>query len=182
METETLEDKNAHAKAQAKAQYESIAKMVRNLDEDEAKAAFVESLEEAELRRIMAEDLEESTDDMDLEAITERIAEALQRDLISLPDFEWDEDEARQAIQEDPLSVQVRSGWCDSGDTMEAEEFQILLCTGGPAVRIMGELSNGEPSSAWIEYQDWFLPWTEWRCDHNQATLLAYCREFYFAE
>lgn len=92
-----------------------------------------------------------------------------------------DEDEARQAISEDPLSVQVRSGWADSPEEMEAEEYEILLCTGGPACRIVGELDQGEPDSARIEYQDWFTPWGyhDTSSEEDKA-LLTYARQFYF--
>ena len=42
------------------------------------------------------------------------------------------------------------------------EEFEILLCTGGPACRIVGDLDEScQPSSARIEHQDWGTPWTE---------------------
>lgn len=94
-----------------------------------------------------------------------------------------DHDEARQRIEEDALSVQVRSGWTDPGtEEFEPEEFEILLCTGGPAVRIRGELDgNGEPSRAWLEYQDWGTPWTEYHGEGcERETLLTYCRCFYF--
>lgn len=92
-------------------------------------------------------------------------------------------DEARQAIQEDPLSVQVRTGWYSPGDEAGApEEFEILLGTGGPAVRIVGELGNhGEPSSACLQTQNWFTPWTDY-VQADESVLLAYCREFYFGE
>lgn len=93
-------------------------------------------------------------------------------------------DQARQRIDEDPLSVQVRSGWVTPGEDFEAEEFAILLTTGGPAVRIRGELGPGnEPSRAWVEYQDWFTPWIE-LVDRpiETDTLLTYCRQFYYGE
>lgn len=91
-------------------------------------------------------------------------------------------DDARERIQDDPLSVEVRSGWASPGDTLVAEEFCILLCTGGPAVRIRGELDmNTEPTRAWIEYQDWGTPWTQY-FGAEQETLLAYCRHFHFGE
>jgi hypothetical protein len=94
-----------------------------------------------------------------------------------------DADEARERIQEDALSVEVRSGWQSLGEPLEATEFCILLCTGGPAVRIVGELSQGEPSRAWIEYQDWFIPWTELvAAPIERETLLAYCQCLYFGE
>lgn len=89
-----------------------------------------------------------------------------------------DEDDASEAIDEDPLEVQVRSGWTQPGADFEAEDFAILLCTGGPAVRIRGELSDGDPSRAWIEYQDWGTPWREYHGSHDLAALLAYAGHF----
>jgi hypothetical protein len=94
-------------------------------------------------------------------------------------------DEAREAIEQDPLSVEVRSDWVEPGAEMTAAEFCILLCTGGPAVRIVGELDDHkQPDRAWVEYQDWFTPWREYHGEHapSQGTLLAYCRCFYFGE
>jgi hypothetical protein len=90
-----------------------------------------------------------------------------------------DDDEAREAIYEDPLSVEVRSGWVTPGSEMTPEYFQILLCTGGPAVRIMGELDQyGEPSRAWIEHQDSGTPWQEYHGDHDTGALLTYAAMF----
>jgi hypothetical protein len=94
-------------------------------------------------------------------------------------------EEAYQTIQEDPLSVEVRSGWHAPGAKADDEEFNILLCTGGPAVRIIGELDDyHQPDKARIEYQDWFTPWEEYRLDNEEdrEILLAYCRAFYFGE
>lgn len=88
----------------------------------------------------------------------------------------------QEAIQEDPISVEVRTGWYYPGQTPEAEEFRILLCTGGPAVQIRGELDyNNNPRRAWLEYQDWGTSWTQY-FDADQETLLTYCRQFYFGE
>lgn len=103
-------------------------------------------------------------------------------------------DDVETRIGESPLSVQVRSGWYTPGDNEGAkpEEYEILLCTGGPAVRIVGDLgAHGEPSSARIEGQDWGTPWTRWRgptskTDPNalaediEPVLLDYARRFYF--
>lgn len=94
-----------------------------------------------------------------------------------------DADEARERIQEDALDVQYRSGWHNVGETLEAAEFSILLCTGGPAVRIMGELDEHmQPSRAWLEYQDWITPWQEAVGVIEQSTLLEYCQQFCFGE
>lgn len=95
----------------------------------------------------------------------------------------------RQTIEEDALSVEVRGGWyCPSGDgdTGKPVEYCILLCTGGPAVRITGSLSKyGEPETATLQYQDWFTPWQDWH-PHNEgsveAILLAYASCFYFGQ
>ena len=93
---------------------------------------------------------------------------------------------AEQTIQESPLSVRVRSGWVDVGheSKMEPEEFEILMGTGGPAVRIMGTLNEyREPDSARIEWQDWGTPWTVEDLNGNDGeTLLEFCRVFYFGE
>lgn len=73
---------------------------------------------------------------------------------------EWIEDAMREA----PLSVEIRSGWREPGDgaSMEPDEFQILLSTDGPALRITGELNRCEPSRRWLEYQDWGTPWVRY--------------------
>jgi len=95
-----------------------------------------------------------------------------------------DAEDARERIQEDALSVQVRSDWHDPGGDSEATEFQILLCTGGPAVKIEGSLNQyGEPESAEIYFQDWFTPWEALMLNHEeQDIVLDYCRCFYFGE
>lgn len=90
-------------------------------------------------------------------------------------------EDAEQRIQEDPLSLEVRSGWTVLGDPLEAEEFNILLATGGPAVRIVGELDRNEPSRAWLEVQDWFTPWTQY-IGASQDVLLTYAQQFYFGD
>lgn len=105
---------------------------------------------------------------------------------------EQDAESCRTRIHEDALSVEVRSGWYAPGaqgaDTKPAE-YRILLCTGGPAVQITGELSeHGEPETARLEVQDWFTPWVSIRPmvapDNydSEPILLAYARCFYFGE
>lgn len=107
-------------------------------------------------------------------------------DLVAAANGNTNEDEAREAIQNDALDVQVRTDWYSAGldnASVKPSEFYILLCTGGPAVRIMGELDEcGNPCRAWIEYQDWGTPWTQLFGEIEQSTLLAYCQEFYFGE
>lgn len=99
-----------------------------------------------------------------------------------------DRDDAEQRIMEDPLSVEVRSGWyTPTGNHLEQqspEEFRILLSTGGPATRIVGELDEHcEPTRARLQAQDWFTQWTDYTGDAiSQEDLLTYCRCFYFGE
>ncbi len=103
-----------------------------------------------------------------------------------LNDEEWhDEEGAERAIDEDPLSIQVRGDWCSVGEEADTKngQFEILLTTGGPAARIMGELRDGQPYRAWFEYQDWFKPWTEvWVDSADNAVMLEYAQRFYFGE
>ena len=93
------------------------------------------------------------------------------------------EDDARQMIEDDPLSIEVRSDWTMYGETLTADNFCILLSTGGPATRIIGDLEGGEPSRPRLEVQDWGTPWTEHITTgaENEA-LEVYCRCFYFGE
>jgi hypothetical protein len=91
-------------------------------------------------------------------------------------------DLARERIQGGPLSLQVRGGWRDPGQSDTAEEYELLLATGGPAVRIRGELDQWqEPATARLEVQDWFTPWTEYQ-DTDSNVLLTYVSCFYFGE
>ena len=90
------------------------------------------------------------------------------------------EEDARERIDQDPLSLEVRSGWTTPGQAMDAEEYCLLLTTGGPAVRIIGNLESGEPTSAVLQVQDWGMPWTEYPCD--QDILMAYAECFCFGD
>jgi len=121
-----------------------------------------------------------------------------------LSDLDWDAETGtpetlQEAItdycNEMPLSVLVRSGWyspvrqglplCTSEGA--PEEFEILLSTGGPACRIIGQLDRG--SVAWqsgcrpvMQHQDWFKPWTESSYDIDTNALLWFCEQFYYGE
>lgn len=113
-----------------------------------------------------------------------------------LSDLGWDpetgtqdslQDSLTKHIQQMPLSVLVRSGWHSPGEAFEIAEFEILLSTGGPACRILGELNRG--SVAWqagcrpvIQHQDWFKPWTESDYDVDTDALLWFCDQFYYGE
>lgn len=97
-----------------------------------------------------------------------------------------DIEEAREAIEQDALSVEVRSDWCVPGspESGAPTEYKILLCTGGPAVQIVGDLGRYcEPETARLQHQDWFKPWTDYPLSSkDEEALLTYARCFYFGE
>lgn len=107
-------------------------------------------------------------------------------EMVTALDTEDDDarDEARERILEDALSVEVRSDWEVPGATFTASEYRVLLCTGGPAVQIVGNLSeHGEPETARLMYQDWFTPWSELIVTgSDRAALMSYVQQFYFGE
>lgn len=121
--------------------------------------------------------------DHELQSDAEELIELF--DDLTVEDEILDLDEIRERIQESPLSVQVRGDWHDPGEEDEGPaEFEILLSTGGPALRIVGDLDQHcQPDRARLEYQDWGTPWTEKILDHaDYQTLLAWAQQFYFGE
>ena len=140
--------------------YASIVQMTERLDPD-----FWERLEE--LREAEDRTPEDDAELARMEATREHVE---------------DEDDARDAILEDALSVEVRSDWHTPGDSSQDTEYCILLSTGGPASRIIGDLDQWkQPVSATLQIQDWGAPWTDYR-EASQDTLLQYASCFYFGE
>lgn len=91
-------------------------------------------------------------------------------------------DDFEQRINDYPLSVCVRSGWQMAGEALEAAEYEILLSTGGPAERIMGDLDAfGGPADARFEYQDWGTPWHNPDPD-DDGTFLRFAQQFYLGD
>lgn len=93
-----------------------------------------------------------------------------------------DQEAIEDEIWESPLSVEVRSGWESIGEKLKPSEYQILMSTGGPAVRIVGDLNGyGTPTSAKLEYQDWGTPWTPYPLTYSENnTLLEFAQHFSF--
>ena len=87
-----------------------------------------------------------------------------------------------ERIYEMPLSVSVRSGWQQRGVTDQPpEEYELLMGTGGPAVRIYGRLDQyGQPRSAELQGQDWFTPWERTTVDQDEEVLLKFAGYFYY--
>lgn len=98
---------------------------------------------------------------------------------------EYNEDEtAREAILNHPLEVTIRNGWHSPGcsPTESDCEYQILIATGGPACRIIGDLDQyNQPHTATLQVQDWFTPWTDVSGCYEDI-LLTYAQCFYFGE
>jgi hypothetical protein len=177
---------NEQAKQQAQAQLESILAMVASLN------CGYDRLEELQEERDALESAIEDNDPVEEQG---EYAAAVQdltdwdkengEELQGLRDEAGDckgYDEALERITDDALEVAVRSGWSTPGE-LEAEEYNILLCTGGPAVRIRGELSSyKEPESAWLEYQDWGTSWEVLRLGVDEDAVLTYARCFFFGE
>ena len=99
-------------------------------------------------------------------------------------DCPHDVDEAREAITDDVLSVDVRTDWHGVGaiEAAKPTHYKILLCWGGPAVQIIGTLDNyNQPDSAKLEYQDWLIEWTDYPLtDEEEQTVLTYAQQFSF--
>jgi len=98
---------------------------------------------------------------------------------------DYEGQDASEAIQEDPLSVEIRTDWHTPGDgNNKPTEYTILLCTGGPAVRIIGDLDQYcQPETTKLEYQDWFTPWTRYLTDDDEeADMVTYANQFYYEE
>ena len=92
------------------------------------------------------------------------------------------QDELRESVLNSALSVEFRSGWYSSPeDETKAEEFKILLSTGGPALRVIGELDDYGPVNPKLQFQDWGTPWTDFEITEDQQKALNwFCNCFYF--
>lgn len=95
--------------------------------------------------------------------------------------------EKRDEITQSALSVQVRTGWFTPGADVSAElaEFEILLSTGGPALRMIGGLDEHvQPQDVRLQWQDWGTPWTDYFDDNEAAdeALEAFAGCFWYGD
>lgn len=182
----TNANQSNRAEDQARMQLACIKEMLAACDKEQAAAAFAETLTREQCTELLKDSGFVHSDDAPLEDLRELVADGIcdRFGSIEPDDFEFDEDAARQTIQEDPLSVEVRSGWQTVGEELTAAEYCILLCTGGPAVRIIGDLNrHNEPERARLQFQDWGTPWTDLVCTgEDYDALIAYAGHFYFGE
>jgi hypothetical protein len=156
----TNETPKSNAEEQAEAQYRSICLMLEAIDFD---------------YDLYFERVDLAADDDTTEDRTD-MHDWLQENPKPFADVD-SADDAADRLREDALEVQVRTDWHDYGstDSQTPTEFCILLCTGGPAVRIMGELDEDDaPTRAWLEYQDWGTPWTHLYIAGSDVVLCRY--------
>jgi len=120
------------ARNQAIAQIQSIVAMVAAYEAD------YDRLEE--LRDLQSDSMLEPDDAEELAELEEAVGDC------------ESQDEALDLIQEDPLSIEYRSGWASPGEELTPEEFRVVLCTGGPHVEIVGDC---DLSRVRILFRDW---------------------------
>lgn len=181
-----------HAKANAQGWLESIQEMVGNLERESAAELFASDLSAEQCIKILeAESYEidqvEVIDcETSLNALREMVAEVAADEATDIDGFEFDEETARETLEQSVLSVEVRSDWYTPGsseDDRKPCEFNILLTSGGPALRLIGELDEyGQPTRAWLEYQDWGTPWTHYYVEGAGDVLVKFASCFYFGE
>ena len=92
-----------------------------------------------------------------------------------------------EAIYQAPLSVLVRDDWrsvTQNELVASPTEFEVLLTTGGPALRIYGELDeHSQPETAFLEWQDWGTPWTRLQLESaDLAIVKEFASHFYYGE
>ena len=97
-----------------------------------------------------------------------------------IKDFD-SQDELRESVLNSALSVQFRSGWATFKEDFEPEEFKILLSWGGPALRVIGEITDYGAENPKLQFQDWGTLWTDFQITEDQQDALNwFCNCFYF--
>lgn len=180
MKNETRkEDATDNAEMQAQAQVASIVAMVAALECDYDR--LEELRETAEENRTIVAAYAEKMGDWQANAD----ATAELEELAELEDAAGEctsEEDARERIHEDALSVEVRSDWESSASEFTASEFRILLCTGGPHVELVGDLDRGTPSRVRVIYKDWGTRGEYFPDSSEREAIETYCAQFYFGE
>ena len=89
-----------------------------------------------------------------------------------------------EELMEQPLSLQVGTDeWFNLGEVLEPNKFELLMSTGGPAMRVVGSLCrHGMPSNPVVQWQDWFKPWTSFQATSRaqREALDWFCNFFSF--
>ncbi len=183
--TETKDTKHEQLMEIGRNAFASIREMMAALECDYERLELLRD-ERAELVQAVADLADEDEDDDTAQIALEAWEEEWQEELSDLEEAASccgekceSREDAEDFIQADPLSIQFRGGWYAPGDEDkggDAEEFEILLTTGGPAVRIIGEFGQGKQiHRVSLQVQDWFTPWTDYYEEGISDVLEAYC-------
>jgi hypothetical protein len=190
MAPNTMTNEN-YAEQQARAQVSSICAMVAALECDWDRLEELREEQEDLVGAVAVAqcDADEMADTANSETYATALADA-QRELVEWNDENAEElaelveaagehadyDAAMEAIHCDPLSVEVRSGWSEPGDSLDPSEFRIVLCTGGPHVELQGDLDRyGDPSRVRVLYSDWGTSGELF--DFDRTAVLTYCQQ-----
>lgn len=101
------------------------------------------------------------------------------REQLDALDFDERTDEARDELMNSVLSVErLTRNYHDEIDTWE-----ILICTGGPAARILVTTDwQGRPEMSEWQYQDWFEPWYAPPQDGDMGRLIGDFADLFYLE
>ena len=91
-------------------------------------------------------------------------------------------DEIYEAIIEFPLEILVRPDWHHIGGTSNFYEYKIILCTVGPACRIIGKFDSRGPITAEIQYADWVTPWASIAISMKKEGILLEFASFFLGD
>jgi hypothetical protein len=80
----------------------------------------------------------------------------------------------KERVQEMPLSLLFRTGWFRTCEEAETAEFELLLSTGGPALRIIGDVLNDWLVRPVMQMQDWGTRWGDVYTDEQDDRALAW--------
>lgn len=180
--------KHETSKDQAIAQMENIRELLADLTPEKAATKFVRNMPEEEILEYLQSYHQRAIVVSDsIASLKQELISLLCQEEIEVEGFCFDfhfEDAAREEIQNDPLSIEVRSGWENVGSELSASEFRILLCAGGPSVAIVGDLdSYNMPYNPRIIHQDLGTDWQELPLSDEYADdLKYYCNQFYFGD
>jgi len=107
-------------------------------------------------------------------------AESKLKSIMALMERFHDMDATVEEIYESPLSVEVSSGWIPVGEKFKPMKYNLLMTTGGPAVRIVGDLdTEGIPATAELEYQDWGTPWTTYPLNSEELQAILEFAQYF---
>lgn len=101
--------------------------------------------------------------------------------LSDLLDADPDNDDLQDELRDLALTQEVRSTWTSMDQDLEPDEYRLLLCTGGPAVQVVGQLdSAGDPCTATLQHQDWGTPWADVNLTRPETELLVWFAQTFY--